>query len=676
MNVSNPLAKLLFSDPLGSANEPSTFLPPVSTRKIFQRDHTALNQVQPSASSLGDCERLPSSESIRCNSALRELALYCRDRHLLPGHSPQTDQTKLDTSLVTPGGAEQVGQRQTVFADKSEFQGSSSASSLVHKNVSHCYTTKENRTTTRKAYSSKTRTLGTIDEDWVPLDVEGICSSSSISSSLSGSARNGDERQKDFSTSHKREMIAWNWGDEEEPCTVTLSGMYQQHVEEKEHQSNEEKRDLLSSSSKTDFTLGAGHKLQPILQPDLSLSDQSGSSIKRRNKGDTVCDEEKKEEWDMDNEEDEEDEETLRKKLEQEVLAAGGDFYDTSADEEDEKWVCKHLRVGDKKSDAILSCPGCFTPVCYQCQRHEKNFFQYRAAAAYNIQVDLQQPIPPRPATQESSAGWKSRRQRRGELITKRVKKTTGNDSQEDLGSSSPGVHSLKYQGDSNEKDNTTATSLLSSSSSQNASEADQIEGKIRNQDFSSKTDKGSPMKNTDTAKEGNESRSLDGKKEIDAIMAKSDETAGAGAEASHLHLDCGGTSGDPTSTTEDTGRKHEDLRVLVHVERLMGSRKNSSPVVGEDVKGRRNTDVFKTQDKRSAVRRNPREKEENDQKDEEDEEESDSEDGIDGGQLAAVEGLEGVVTYRIKCANCNTVLGLQDEKDIFHFFHVLPGEA
>lgn len=369
MDVSNPLSKLLFSGPLGSANEPLASLPPVSARKTFQRDHTALTQVQPHASSLGGWERLPSSESFRSNSALRELAQYCRDRHLLPRQSPETDQTELDTCGVTPVGSEQEEQKQTVSADQTEFQSSSLASSLVQKDASHCYTTREKRTTTRKARFSKTLTPGTIDEDWVPLDVEGIQSSSRISSSFSHSTSNRDERQKDSSTSHKREMNAWSWGDEEEPCTVTLSGMYQQHTEVKEHQTNEEKRAPLSSSSKTGFTGGVEHKLQPVLQPDLSVSDQSGSSFRKRSKGDTVCEEENREEWDMDNEEGEEDEETLRKKFEQEVLAAGGDFYDTSADEEDEKWVYKHLRVGDKKSDAILSCPGCFTPVCYQCQR-------------------------------------------------------------------------------------------------------------------------------------------------------------------------------------------------------------------------------------------------------------------------------------------------------------------
>lgn len=250
----------------------------------------------------------------------------------------------------------------------------------------------------------------------------------------------------------------------------------------------------------------------------------------------------------------------------------------------------------------------------------------------------------------------------------------TENDCQEEVRSSASGVHALNHQGDSNEKDKKTTTSLVSSSSSEKASEGDQIEDKIRNQESSSKTDEDSPVKNSDTAKEECESRSLDAKKENEVIMANSDEAATK--EASQSHWDRRDSSEDPPATTGDTGRKHEDLRVLVHVEHLMGSRNDSSRIGGEDVEGKRDTKVTKRQDKRLRIRRNPREKEEEGDQKDDGEEESDSEDGNDDGHLPAVEGLEGVVTYPIKCVNCNTVLGLQDEKDTFHFFHVLPGEA
>ena len=39
------------------------------------------------------------------------------------------------------------------------------------------------------------------------------------------------------------------------------------------------------------------------------------------------------------------------------------------------------------KTDAMLSCPGCFALVCALCQRHER-FEQYRAVFARNVEVD------------------------------------------------------------------------------------------------------------------------------------------------------------------------------------------------------------------------------------------------------------------------------------------------
>ena len=32
-----------------------------------------------------------------------------------------------------------------------------------------------------------------------------------------------------------------------------------------------------------------------------------------------------------------------------------------------------------RRSDAVLSCPCCFTPLCYDCQRHDVYLSQYRA---------------------------------------------------------------------------------------------------------------------------------------------------------------------------------------------------------------------------------------------------------------------------------------------------------
>ncbi|PNH01579.1 E2F-associated phosphoprotein [Tetrabaena socialis] len=47
------------------------------------------------------------------------------------------------------------------------------------------------------------------------------------------------------------------------------------------------------------------------------------------------------------------------------------------ADEEDAAWV--ERRRGGRTSDAVLSCPGCFTTLCIDCQRHEQHHSQYRA---------------------------------------------------------------------------------------------------------------------------------------------------------------------------------------------------------------------------------------------------------------------------------------------------------
>lgn len=63
------------------------------------------------------------------------------------------------------------------------------------------------------------------------------------------------------------------------------------------------------------------------------------------------------------------------------------ELYDATADEEDEAFVRNTLREGDGKSDAILCCPACFTPVSYQCQRHPRYILQYHATLAVNCRL-------------------------------------------------------------------------------------------------------------------------------------------------------------------------------------------------------------------------------------------------------------------------------------------------
>ncbi|CEP19246.1 hypothetical protein [Parasitella parasitica] len=71
-------------------------------------------------------------------------------------------------------------------------------------------------------------------------------------------------------------------------------------------------------------------------------------------------------------------------------------LYDPDMDVKDEKWVAKQIHGKedsmrsnedgplDNKTDAILSCPMCFTTLCYSCQRHEKYVDQFRAMFVRN----------------------------------------------------------------------------------------------------------------------------------------------------------------------------------------------------------------------------------------------------------------------------------------------------
>merc|ERR1711974_36076 len=56
------------------------------------------------------------------------------------------------------------------------------------------------------------------------------------------------------------------------------------------------------------------------------------------------------------------------------------EFYAAEADDKDAAWVVKHRTAGTKwKSDAVLSCPACFTALCFDSQKHETYKNQFRA---------------------------------------------------------------------------------------------------------------------------------------------------------------------------------------------------------------------------------------------------------------------------------------------------------
>ncbi|KAI8084640.1 E2F-associated phosphoprotein-domain-containing protein [Halteromyces radiatus] len=73
-------------------------------------------------------------------------------------------------------------------------------------------------------------------------------------------------------------------------------------------------------------------------------------------------------------------------------------LYDPHQDEKDEAWVAAQIKQattykGSKpdnvaRTDAILSCPMCFSPLCYSCQRHESYSNQFRAMFVTNCQVN------------------------------------------------------------------------------------------------------------------------------------------------------------------------------------------------------------------------------------------------------------------------------------------------
>ncbi|GLT30929.1 hypothetical protein SLA2020_057020 [Shorea laevis] len=65
------------------------------------------------------------------------------------------------------------------------------------------------------------------------------------------------------------------------------------------------------------------------------------------------------------------------------------EFYDPELDDKDEEWV-QNKRKG-RISDAVLSCPACFTTLCLECQRHEKYLTQYRAIFVLNCKIENDQ---------------------------------------------------------------------------------------------------------------------------------------------------------------------------------------------------------------------------------------------------------------------------------------------
>ncbi|KAJ1957748.1 hypothetical protein EC988_000670 [Linderina pennispora] len=63
-------------------------------------------------------------------------------------------------------------------------------------------------------------------------------------------------------------------------------------------------------------------------------------------------------------------------------------MYDDRADDQDAQYVSQ---THPGKTDAVLSCPMCFTQVCFTCQSHVKFPGQYRALSIVHCHIDASQ---------------------------------------------------------------------------------------------------------------------------------------------------------------------------------------------------------------------------------------------------------------------------------------------
>jgi len=91
-------------------------------------------------------------------------------------------------------------------------------------------------------------------------------------------------------------------------------------------------------------------------------------------------------------------------------------LYDPLMDSKDEAWVEKQRKKyqpAQKKSfkpkplpnsDAVLSCPACFTTLCHDCQRHTTYKTQYRAMFTVNCKIDTSQRMKAPTKTKKSKS--------------------------------------------------------------------------------------------------------------------------------------------------------------------------------------------------------------------------------------------------------------------------------
>ena len=93
--------------------------------------------------------------------------------------------------------------------------------------------------------------------------------------------------------------------------------------------------------------------------------------------------------------------------------AEGDRFLDPGADDLDEAWVLE--QCGGRRSDAILSCPGCLTTLCVDCQQHAKFPNQWRAMFVMNCLIGSGKAASAAPTDRRgASAGEKRRLEEEG----------------------------------------------------------------------------------------------------------------------------------------------------------------------------------------------------------------------------------------------------------------------
>ncbi len=77
------------------------------------------------------------------------------------------------------------------------------------------------------------------------------------------------------------------------------------------------------------------------------------------------------------------------------------EYFDAEGDEKNQRWMekkemyyCrKNRKDGRRGTDAVLSCPLCFSILCVDCQRHDRFKTQYRAMFASNCKVCFDEPM-------------------------------------------------------------------------------------------------------------------------------------------------------------------------------------------------------------------------------------------------------------------------------------------